>query len=302
MHSEKKRNIRFLFLFLITLVLGDTMNACSCSGIKSVEAGIEHVDLVIAGRVIKAEHFSNLDSILRKVVFKNLKINADGNDMPTKSLQLPENSFSMGYSLYEVQVHELYKGEIKRDTLSILSASSDAACGYRFQAGEEYIIYAHEGIKAFKEFEDFYKEDFSLYRTNICTRTQIYDSKEIDEIRRLLPRKELSGNRPIEMLSFISPQVPPEYIDGGPDGLVKFIYDNLRYPEGQEDLKGRVIVGFEVSTEGLPGNIIVHRGLTNEADEEAIRLVRLLRFIPGTWHGKPTNVTYTLPILFNRDE
>ncbi|MCK6641956.1 MAG: energy transducer TonB, partial [Bacteroidia bacterium] len=54
-----------------------------------------------------------------------------------------------------------------------------------------------------------------------------------------------------------------------------------------------------VDTIGNVKDIEIKRGITKETDEEAIRIVKMLTFIPGTVYGKTTEMKMVLPISFS---
>jgi len=92
----------------------------------------------------------------------------------------------------------------------------------------------------------------------------------------------------------------PEFQDGGMPGLMKFIKDNVRWPENApECTQGRVTVQFTVNAEGLVINPKVIRSLGPEFDKEALRVVELMgKWKPGTQRGKPVSMNYTIPVSF----
>ena len=95
-------------------------------------------------------------------------------------------------------------------------------------------------------------------------------------------------------------EVMPAY-PGGPNALVKYVQNNLKYPESAKKNKqeGRVFVGFVVEKDGSISNVSVMRGVCEELDNEAVRVVKTLpKFTPGMNNGKPVRVQYTLPIVF----
>lgn len=95
-------------------------------------------------------------------------------------------------------------------------------------------------------------------------------------------------------------EVMPAY-PGGPNALVKYVQNNLKYPESAKKNKqeGRVFVGFVVEKDGSISNVSVMRGVCEELDNEAVRVVKTLpKFTPGMHGGKPVRVQYTLPIAF----
>jgi len=92
----------------------------------------------------------------------------------------------------------------------------------------------------------------------------------------------------------------PEY-PGGSGALMKFLQDNIKYPESavKNNIQGRVIVQFIVDKEG---NIIepsVVRSVSPELDNEAIYVVKAMpKWIPGTQRGEKVAVRYTVPVMF----
>lgn len=78
----------------------------------------------------------------------------------------------------------------------------------------------------------------------------------------------------------------PEF-PGGPKELTKFIYANLRYPEAalEAKIEGTVIVEYDIDYRGNVVETRLLQGLGFGCDEEAIRIVRLLKFIVGRNRG-----------------
>jgi TonB family protein len=93
----------------------------------------------------------------------------------------------------------------------------------------------------------------------------------------------------------VTPQLLPSFQEAIPQ-----MQRDLRYPPQAcaEGIEGRVIVQFIVDEEGRVTQPFVREGLGYGADEEALRLVRTLRFSPGTTDGKAVPVQMTLPVLF----
>ena len=91
----------------------------------------------------------------------------------------------------------------------------------------------------------------------------------------------------------------PQY-PGGEAALIKFIKENLKYPEDANGCsQGKVVVQFYVDTLGHVCAPRIYRGIGPAFDTEALRVVRLLPdFIPGEHAGRKVNVWYTLPISF----
>ncbi|MBQ4205886.1 MAG: M56 family metallopeptidase [Bacteroidales bacterium] len=92
----------------------------------------------------------------------------------------------------------------------------------------------------------------------------------------------------------------PEF-PGGVNALMAYLRGNLKYPESAKKNKqeGRVFIGFVVEKDGSISNVSVMRGVCEELDNEAVRVVKAMpRWTPGMNEGKPVRVQYTLPIVF----
>ena len=95
-------------------------------------------------------------------------------------------------------------------------------------------------------------------------------------------------------------EVMPEY-PGGVNAMYEFIQKNLKYPESAKEkgLEGRVYVQFVVEKDGSLNDITVLRGVCDEIDAEAVRVVKAMpNWKPGINNGEPVRVQFTLPFKF----
>jgi len=78
----------------------------------------------------------------------------------------------------------------------------------------------------------------------------------------------------------------PEY-PGGPKELTKFIYQNLRYPAEavQAKIEGSVYLEYDIDYRGNVVETRVIQGLGHGCDEEAARVVKMLKFAVGRNRG-----------------
>ena len=94
----------------------------------------------------------------------------------------------------------------------------------------------------------------------------------------------------------------PEY-PGGPKEMGKFIQQNLRYPERamEAEAEGTVVVEFDIDYKGDVVAARVLQGVGHGCDEEACRVIRLLKFDVERTRGlrvlyhKKTHVQFKLP-------
>ena len=95
----------------------------------------------------------------------------------------------------------------------------------------------------------------------------------------------------------------PEF-PGGVDALMQFLSKNIKYPEKAKDenISGRVFLGFVVEKDGSIGEVKVLRGIGGGCDEEAVRVVKAMpKWKPGKMEGQPVRVSYQIPINFKLD-
>ena len=71
----------------------------------------------------------------------------------------------------------------------------------------------------------------------------------------------------------------PEYT-GGKKAFAEFITKNLQYPQEAQEagVEGSVIVAYDILDTGAVENVRVLKGLGYGCDEEALRVIGLLRF------------------------
>ena len=93
----------------------------------------------------------------------------------------------------------------------------------------------------------------------------------------------------------------PEF-PGGTVALMKFLAENLKYPEDarKEKAEGRAFICFVVKSDGSISDIKVMKSTGNESlDKEAMRVVSLMpKWTPGTQGGEKVNSKFTIPVQF----
>ena len=92
---------------------------------------------------------------------------------------------------------------------------------------------------------------------------------------------------------------------GGENAMMKFISENVTYPQEARDknISGRVFVCFVVEKDGSVNDVKVIRGVDKLLDNEAVRVVKAMpKWTPGKQRGKAVRVNYNLPIFFKLSE
>jgi TonB family protein len=91
---------------------------------------------------------------------------------------------------------------------------------------------------------------------------------------------------------------------GGKDAYLKFISDNMVYPEQAltNKVEGTVYLVYTVNNIGEIGEIEVSRGIGYGCDEEAVRVIRLMQYEPARNRGIKMNVEMKIKIHFKLPE
>ena len=92
----------------------------------------------------------------------------------------------------------------------------------------------------------------------------------------------------------------PEF-PGGYEALLKFLSENIHYPEEakKEGIEGRVYVTFVVEKDGSISGVRVLRDIGGGCGEEAVRVVETMpKWKPGLQRGVPVRVQFNLPVNF----
>ncbi len=95
-------------------------------------------------------------------------------------------------------------------------------------------------------------------------------------------------------------EVLPEY-PGGTAAMFEFIQKNVKYPESAKEkgIEGRVFIQFVVEKDGSLSSFQVLRGVSDDIDAEAIRVLKAMpKWKPGMNNGEPVRVQYTMPFKF----
>ena len=117
---------------------------------------------------------------------------------------------------------------------------------------------------------------------------------KVEEVKEQVIQQEA----PKEIFTVVEEQ--PGY-PGGDEARIKFLQENIKYPEEAKELgvQGKVFVTFVVEVDGSITDVKVLRGIGAGCDEEAIRVVKSMpKWVPGKQRGVPVRVQFNLPIKF----
>lgn len=99
---------------------------------------------------------------------------------------------------------------------------------------------------------------------------------------------------------FKEAEVMPEF-PGGMQELMAYMGSSIQYPEAAkaEGIEGKVFVQFVIGTDGKVGSVEVVKGVRDDLDSEAIRVVsEMPNWTPGKQDGKTVKVQMVLPIAY----
>jgi TonB family protein len=99
---------------------------------------------------------------------------------------------------------------------------------------------------------------------------------------------------------FVVVEDPPRFY-GGDEARIKYLSENVRYPEEarEKGIQGTVFVTFVVETDGSVSDVRLLRGIGGGCDEEAIRIIENMpKWIPGKQRGQAVRVQFNMPIRF----
>lgn len=125
------------------------------------------------------------------------------------------------------------------------------------------------------------------------------EADENSEIKdQIVTAKEEEDVKEEEIFSFVEEE--PKY-PGGEDARLKYLQDNLKYPEMAKEgnISGVVYITFVVEKDGKVTNVKVLRGIGGGCDEEAIRVIKAMpKWSPGKQRTRPVRTQFNMPIKF----
>lgn len=145
-------------------------------------------------------------------------------------------------------------------------------------------------------------EDFKVVDNDVKVQEIVFKSS--DETDKPLPPPAPVAPAPVEEETeeiFEVVEESAEFVDGGMEGLNKYLAKNIRYPEVAQEagIQGRVVVQFVVEKDGSATDIKVVRSVDPALDKEAERVVKSMpKWKPGKQRGKPVRSKFTLPVHF----
>jgi hypothetical protein len=166
-------------LFLITIKSAPSF-ACRCDGESTVEVSVKYCAIVFKGNVISK-------TITSELYPYGVRISGDTTSSFFRWTKTP-------VAIFKIKADKIYKGLSQSDTISVITPTSGAGCGFEFQIGQQYIIY---GTKNDEVLPGSSLKRFSTnnqtYWTNICNRTTQFFEAEEDDIIAIMTKLHTTG-------------------------------------------------------------------------------------------------------------
>ena len=166
-----------LFQFKVT-------SACNCIGNErqTTETAYRFSSIVVQGKIIATKEYIYVDTFTYNVLGKEITPGVI-------------SAYSIKMKLYTLVIDHKFKHQLNiRDTIQILTGLGGGDCGFPFELGRDYIIYAdHWKEKAVKIRRNRKKVVRSVilntvqnvYFTGICDRTQLATPREFEKLRQI---------------------------------------------------------------------------------------------------------------------
>ena len=126
------------------------------------------------------------------------------------------------------------------------------------------------------------------------------DADKFKAVQEAVVVKEPEPVKPKEEEIFQAVEQQAEF-PGGTQALMKWLSNNIRYPEAaqQNDVQGRVIVKFVVEKDGSVSQAQILKGVDKDLDKEALRVVnKMPKWQAGKNNGVAVRSYFTLPVQF----
>ncbi len=127
-------------------------------------------------------------------------------------------------------------------------------------------------------------------------------AKEAEEAaKKAVDRTDEALEKLDDIIPAAAAEVQPTFNGGDSNAFVKYIQDNLVYPQIAIDNgeQGRVLVNFIVGADGKIRNAKVVNSVSSTLDAEALRVVNSAPdWTPAKAGGKAIPVTYSVPVVF----
>lgn len=111
-----------------------------------------------------------------------------------------------------------------------------------------------------------------------------YKKRERSDLAKHLPPAKYPNSKSENIFNFAAlNQAPYPIFKDSTMTLNNYIYKNLSYPEQafRSSISGKVVLEFAIEKNGLPSNIVVREAVGGGCDQEAIRILQSINWMPA---------------------
>lgn len=122
-----------------------------------------------------------------------------------------------------------------------------------------------------------------------------------EEAKEAVNRTQEALEKLEDIVPYASVEAKPTFNGGDADSFVKYVQQNIKYPENalENGVEGKVTVNFVVDATGKIRNAKVVNGVDEELNAEALRVVESApAWTPAKQNGKNVPVTCSIPVTF----
>ena len=162
------------------------LKACIDSVLNQTYKHIEIIAIDDGSTDQSLEILKEYESLIQ-VISKENEGTASTRNLGIKKSKEGKYIISANPVIYEFEITKTIKGKIKKEIVEIASAESGASCGYNFEIGKSYLVYARKS----NQYSSKTKNE-SDFVTSLCDRNQKLknvDKKEFQELEKLKHRK-----------------------------------------------------------------------------------------------------------------
>lgn len=164
------------FLFLVSCLSGSLYSsACSCIGEQTISEEFKHSDLVVSAKIISRQKIK----IWSDTSFVKWNYKPGVDTVTFEKYRFEEEIYGFHQLEYTLVVESAFKGAKSGDTLKIRTGFGHGDCGFEFQVGKQYLIYAisEHSVKYSQEKLGRSKKELKgIFNTDRCRRTRSIES------------------------------------------------------------------------------------------------------------------------------
>lgn len=158
------KSIKYILIILIIALIEFETQACSCDKKSTFKNEIRSASVIFVGTVVNSEEIKIFDTLDQRYKIK------------------------MKYTLI---IDNIYKGQCFNDTMYVFTGKEYSDCGFNFQIGKKYIVYGRNLMINIRGIEQIFIDGKPAVYTSICTRTRLYQKREIKKIKKYLKKVAL---------------------------------------------------------------------------------------------------------------